>query len=160
VIAAPLPFTGRSLDSRRTPHIPIAGTERWLPEKMNNRNQRKYMGNITHFPTEERQLTRDVERVRQWTKSYKSQQIQDDFDMLQRLEDLATALRVSLGDHIIASTAPPEALRTALILIEDVRGYLPDRISHAVVLDELYPEVAARIPRYPTSQTKAKRARS
>ncbi len=118
------------------------------------------MGNITHFPTEDRQLTRDVERVRQWTRSYKSQQIQDDFDMLQRLEDLATALRVSLGDHIIANAAPPEALRTALVLIEDVRGYLPDRISHAVVLDELYPEVAARIPRYPSSQTKAKRARS
>lgn len=118
------------------------------------------MRNITHFPTEDCQLTRDVERVRQWTRSYKSQQIQDDFDMLQRLEDLATALRVSLGDHIIANATPPEALRTALAIIEDVRGYLPDRISHAVVLDALYPELAVRIPKYPGSQSKAKSPRS
>jgi len=117
------------------------------------------MGNVTPFLTEKQELERDVERVREWTKSYKSQRFQDDFDMLQRLEDLATALRVSLGDHIIANTAPPDALHTALVIIEDVRGYLPDRISHAAVLDEFYPEVAARIPKYPGTRSKAKRAR-
>lgn len=107
------------------------------------------MGNITHFPTEDRQLTRDIERVRQWTKSYKSQQIQDDVEMLQLLEDLVTAIRISLADHLVANTTPPDALHTALRVTLDVQKYLPDRISHAVTLDEFYPEVAAQIPKYP-----------
>lgn len=50
---------------------------------------------------------------------------------------------------MIVGAALPPGTKALLDAILDVQEYLPDRLSHAIVLDTTFPEVAAQIPKFP-----------
>lgn len=107
------------------------------------------MQKVINFPTEDTEFKQDIERARTWPKRYQRHTIKDETDLLERLEDIVTFLRITIADSIISGVAIPQETKALLDAILDVQDYLPDRLSHAIVLDTTFPEVAAQIPKYP-----------
>jgi len=107
------------------------------------------MQKVINFPTDDAELNRDIEHARKWPKQYQRNQIHDEVDLLQRLDDIVTFLRITIADSIISGVAIPQETKALLDAILDVQDYLPDRLSYAIILDTTFPEVAAQILNYP-----------
>jgi len=107
------------------------------------------MQKVINFPSEADERNREADRIWNWPKRYQRSPINDEADLLQRMDDIATFLRATIVSCLIAKVAAPLENKALLDAILDIQEYLPDRLSHAIVLDTTFPEVAAQIPKYP-----------